>query len=283
MGPRDAGKNDAELSKVIRPDPKAKVPAHLFKYRSLAEPTWVRDLIVNQRLYFPAAADLNDPFDCKPHVVTTATSDQRADYIRRFVSNTMSDKSRPERRRFERQILNNPRQFMEAMKLSHANTMAALGVYSLSAESLDLLMWPHYANEHRGICVRFSMAELLNENDVPLPVTYASHRPVANPIVEEPEAATMKSILTKGITWAYEKEWRIVRDRGGRQVVQPQRSVIDGVILGARISIEDRKMVLGWVNEARRPMEVYQAGVDASEYALAVHQVVSAGGAVENG
>lgn len=275
--------SDADLLSVIRPDPAAKIPTHLFKYRSLVEPTWVRDLVVNQRLYFPAAADLNDPFDCKPHLVTTATADERAQYIRRFVSRTMSDKPRPERRRFERQILGDPRQFIEAMKLSHAQTMGALGVYSLSAENLDLLMWPHYANEHRGLCVRFSMAGLLNEDQVPLPVTYASQRPMANPIVEEPEATTMKSILTKGLTWAYEKEWRIVQNRGGRRLVRLQRPVVDGIILGARISDADRKMVLGWVNEAGRPIEVYQAGVHASSYALGVEQVVPAVGVVENG
>lgn len=259
---------DDELRRVIQPDGDAPVPGDLYKYRSLAQPKWVRELVVDQRLYFPKASALNDPFDCNPTFDTTATLEERRRYLRGFVTRTMKGKPRPERRRFESRIRGDMPTFIKTMTRSHAQTMENLGVYSLSAEPLDLLMWPHYADDHRGICVRFSMAGLLNEGHVPIPVTYAQQRPVVNPIIEEPEASAIRSIQTKALAWACEKEWRVVENMGGGKVVQLKRDVIDGVILGARITDENRAMVLEWVREAGRPIEVVQARFHSREYAL---------------
>lgn len=275
-------REDGDLLRVIRPDPDSKVPGYFFKYRSLAEPRWVRELIVDQRLYFPNASALNDPFDCNPVFDTTATLDERRRYLRRFVTRTMKGKRRPERRRFESKVRADMPNFIKTMTRSHAQTMASLGVYSLTAEPLDLLMWPHYANEHRGICVRFNTAELLNEERAPIPVTYAAQRPVANPIVEEPVASTIRTVQTKALAWAYEKEWRLVENEGGGKVLQLQRPAIDGVILGARITDEGRQTVLEWVSEARRPIEVFQARFHECDYALEVAKLIPAGDAVED-
>lgn len=165
-------------------------------------------------------------------------------------------------------MLADHRRFVEVMKFSYEQTMAAAGIYSLSENPLDLLMWPHYADNHRGVCIRFSLTALLNQNLVPLKVNYAPARPVSDPILESTTAMLEKGVLTKSAAWSYEREWRLVQNRGARQVVALGIPTIDGVILGAGISDHDRQKVVGWVRDARRPVELFQAQQHSRDYML---------------
>jgi hypothetical protein len=252
----------------IAPDPAALVPKHLYKYRSLRgrSKAFVRDLLVNQRLYFPTPAELNDPFEFRPVLDLSVTNEQRQQYLRRLVQRLHGEKPRAERRRLEKTLAvawNG-----EALAESYRRTMDSVGVFSMSAQPLDLLMWPHYADNHAGICVRLDLWSLVRAECVPMFVTYRRERPVTNPMLDEPTAMLNKAALTKGLPWAYEKEWRLVLNERGGQVVQFEPPIPSGLILGARISPEDGNEVLGWVGECNRPMDVYQACFHEQNYAL---------------
>jgi len=190
-------------------------PTHLYKYRSLAAgdrtPTGdqtrqrVRDLIVNQRLYFAAPADLNDPFECKPHLETNATAAQQRQHAADLVQRHERHQPRAERRRQTKVMQGDPND-SEVMMASMRATLGAMGIFSLSAKHDDLLMWPHYADNHRGICVRFNLGALLDADCGAFPVLYRDERPVCDVILERTEDWLNKAVLTKGKPWEYEDE-----------------------------------------------------------------------------
>ena len=253
----------------IAPEPNALVPQHLYKYRSLRgdAKTFARDLIVNQRLYFPTPSELNDPFEFRPVLDLKVTPEQKRAYIKRAVQALHGDKSRNERRQREKAMMESP-STNESIAQSFRMTMDRIGVFSLSARPLDVLMWPHYADNHAGICVRFDTMALVGAGYVPMFVTYCRERPISRPMIDEPIPTLEKAARTKGLPWAYEEEWRLLLNRGGGQVVTIAAPVISGVILGARISAGDRSEVLQWVSACPRPMEVIQAKFHESDYAL---------------
>ena len=256
-------------------DPSAPVPRHLYKYRSLRgeAKSYARDLIVNQQLRFARPAELNDPFEFRPVVELSATHDQWRRYAKEAAQRNLSDKSRAERRRGESMMRGGTRTTKSALAASYRVTMDNVGVFSMSSQPLDLLMWPHYADNHAGVCVRFASDALVNAQHMPMRVTYSCERPVTNPILEEPEVMLHKAALTKGLPWAYEQEWRLILNRLGGRVVRVGPPVISGVILGARVSPEDRAEVLGWVAACDRPMEVFEARFHPHAYALDLEPV----------
>ena len=68
-----------------------------------------------------------------------------------------------------------------------------------------------------------------------------------------------KALLTKADFWAYEQEWRIIEhDKGPGAHIYPP-SLLDGIILGARICPENRAKVLSWVSSRATKIEVLQA------------------------
>lgn len=246
-----------------------KVPKYLYKYRSLSGESkkFARELILSRNIYLPGPSDLNDPFECKPVFSSSANSIEKKRYIAGVVARTSPGSTRAERRRTEKRMRSN-NTFEETFSHSTQITLQNVGIFSLSARHLDLLMWPHYADNHRGICVRFEMQALLDSGKVPFPVIYSENRPTCDIILETHVEWINKAVLTKGDPWSYEEEWRIVVNRGARTKLHLNAPAVNGVILGANISDEDRAEVLEWIGLADRPIGIAQAHFHPSSYEL---------------
>jgi hypothetical protein len=97
-----------------------------------------------------------------------------------------------------------------------------IGVLSLSEANNDLTMWAHYADNHHGFVIEFdtSHAPLVQQHDEtgwqgrPAPVQYRQERPRVHCDSLELQLPD-ELVLVKTINWQYEREWRVVRDRGG--------------------------------------------------------------------
>ena len=103
------------------------------------------------------------------------------------------------------------------------------GILSLCEKNDHQLMWSHYADQHKGICMEFSTlenAETLNDEKLTYKVDYndchynmmdvfpfySSEYP--NKVKDEIEQLICipKVYAHKSTDWAYEKEWRVVSD-----------------------------------------------------------------------
>jgi hypothetical protein len=254
---------------------KGQIPPLLYKYRSVngGARRYVQDLVVSQRLYFPGPAQLNDPFECRPYLTVKATAQERRRHIRGIIRRTQPDLSRGERIELEKRVLSDSKFSDSVLFNGFRMTMDSLGIYSLAASPLDLLMWPHYAENHTGICVQFDFVNLFNAGLRPMPVEYRDERPQFDPVRDDHLALLQVGVLTKGRAWAYEREWRLVENRRAGQIIEVEPPIITGVVLGARISVEDRNEVLDWVRRCGRAMTVLQAKFANRHYGLETEQI----------
>lgn len=84
----------------------------------------------------------------------------------------------------------------------------------------SLLMWAHYANNHRGMCVEYELMEINKQLGFsPVPVIYSDRKVKFNSINQDAvETDTtrnfIESLTSKSPEWSFEKEWRIIRDDG---------------------------------------------------------------------
>jgi hypothetical protein len=75
-------------------------------------------------------------------------------------------------------------------------------------------MWSHHADGHRGFCLQFHIKpDIYPFRELLFKVEYPSLYPQIN-IVRNREDQTRKVLLTKSDFWKYEKEWRIIDDKG---------------------------------------------------------------------
>jgi hypothetical protein len=117
-----------------------------------------------------------------------------------------------------------------------------LGVVSLSARPDNTLMWAHYANDHKGMCLEFDTTDKLFHGA--RPVAYSSNAPKY--ILDAHDANAEAFLLSKEIKWAYEEEWRIVAS-SARRLYPFAPTALTRVIFGSKTSDHDRKKVRQWI------------------------------------
>jgi len=109
------------------------------------------------------------------------------------------------------------------------------GVICLSEKCDDILMWSHYTNRHQGICIGFSRtdADPCGDDERCEPVTYSSQYPkidFGNLLFDQSGKVTNLMMRYKFNQWSYEKEWRMITDRGNVKCPHPGK--ITKVIFG---------------------------------------------------
>jgi hypothetical protein len=149
-------------------------------------------------------------------------------------------------------------------------------VCSFSELNDTLLMWAHYANDHRGFCIGYSFKELNNDlTELLLPVIYSDNLleisqfmfPTTN------KSLIMNAITRKSSAWEYEKEWRIVMLKNNEEKVQSQRMPVPKkVYLGTRISEKDKNAIIEIAK--RKNIQVYQMYMKSDDFKLYSRQIM---------
>jgi hypothetical protein len=135
---------------------------------------------------------------------------------------------------------------------------AEFGILSLAMTADNLLLWAHYADEHRGLAVEIDPDDAAfnrharqgAEFQLARPVRYNAERPQ----IPETDEILFEHFFAKSPHWAYEQEYRIVRhladavqeiDAGPAPVhlFELPPSAIRRVIFGARVRPEQRAAV----------------------------------------
>ena len=94
------------------------------------------------------------------------------------------------------------------------------GVLSLAEHWSCPLMWSHYADQHKGVCIEYDFAD--SGFSSLRPVEYTDERSlkasqllsISDPMGEH-NLVKQKLFYTKAPQWAYEREWRDVRKAHG--------------------------------------------------------------------
>ncbi|HUT34368.1 MAG TPA: DUF2971 domain-containing protein [Planctomycetota bacterium] len=252
----------------------------LFKYRSLATEEDLKhtsEIFLKNEIWFSTPASFNDPFDCQFVLKSDASLQEKMDFFReglkhhhpqlpdREVEHQTKKMFGPSRRRelaaWESLLLEQIRDIRNQ-----------IGVFCLTEANDDIVMWSHYADKHQGICLEFagSRREHVGFFARACKVNYQDSFPEVNPFVRaRPGEKAQIMVFTKSNRWKYEREWRIGRAKGPGRESLPV-GVLTSVILGARISANNRQRVLQWVAAHPTPMAVLQASSRLSEYGIKI-------------
>lgn len=167
----------------------------------------------------------------------------------------------------------------EMIKGLYIQLSKVIGVSCFSTTSDSILMWSHYADKHRGICIEydFSLLEQLeNINAFLLPVIYSTERPLL-PIdkldLENGQATQesvmrimpdlIRAILTKSKFWDYENEWRFIALAKPKQPVK--LPIISRIFTGANITEDDYNKVVSAIENRKIPITKYSLKRDKYE------------------
>ena len=255
-------------------------PTKFYRYRQIVGESakYLERTLCHNEIYFPAPITFNDPFDCLATFSYEGTDDELINDYMRIARKHGPLVSEAELRLDAEQMLvdpsRNPRSATasNAIQDQYARTVRSeIGVLCISEVCDDILMWSHYADFHRGICLEFDGEAMFMQHANR--VTYAKHRPKIDAYRDSNDTKLDKALLTKSDHWSYEREWRLIRYQGGPGVVAFRPENLTGVIFGVQAVPENVKLVTDWVNQRATRAKLYQACVNRHAYALDIVEV----------
>jgi len=183
----------------------------LFKFRIIDK--FLIDALVNGTIFCARPDRLNDPFDCQvdirkavDHAISLLSGKKKQNLVKFSKPNGLFDKIQ--------------------------NSIKNVGVCSFSLVLEEPLLWSHYANGHKGLCLHYEIPfQYFFEpsktiDGAILPVDYGDN-PLTEWLIENaPEKSKInvsefsnklveKVLSIKGKGWSYEKEARIICNREG--------------------------------------------------------------------
>jgi len=162
---------------------KEETEGRLFKYMKINN--YTRNNLINNELFFNNPEDFNDPFDSKIEVEFKGTIKDWYYWasLRKNIDKKVIDKWREDEILievgngiFEINPTKNDKILKDVTKFRYK-------ICCFSETKLSILMWSHYADSHKGICLCFKTHILENHHLLELPLSYSMSMSVPRPIL----------------------------------------------------------------------------------------------------
>ena len=267
-----------------------KVPKRLYRYRRFS--TRTLDMLVKDKFHYANPTTFNDPLDTRPSlflnldnnrleevlselVIRRVRSEQQLAVLMRGegivkLRDRIEHESRQQAEDLIRDVnydASEPGYEFEALKRSilHSLIEAELhrryekGVVCLAGSANSTLMWSHYGDEHRGICIGYSVpADTVNLHKV----VYGGSREVkaskVAAMLEEDETARREVdeavLLRKAASWRYEREWRLIGLRG----LHDSPLELEEIIFGMRCENSTKFVMVKILEQRKRAVKFYE-------------------------
>lgn len=226
----------------------------LYQYRgSIVDEmkfSYLTSLLKNGSLKFSKPSEFNDPFDCFPSVFWEAPVGR----IPHFV--------------------------VDQMHRARQNAMSqCLGISCFTPHPDKMLMWSHYGDQHRGVCVGFDTDSLIenieiNNEGYPLCSTFKK----VEYTNERPKRDDEDSVYKKSLEWQYEDEYRLVsvcqkgKPEWGPGVWNIPVTSIKEVILGARMDSIWESRVVKFVSSNNPDVTLKKAVIHSHNFELLIQK-----------
>ena len=243
------------------------LPKSLFRYRSLS--AYSLGELVNQTMWYSSPSTFNDPFDCALTIDQRKFDESFEHAVRVGIERGTIRPDLPAARWIptadDRRVYLKIRQMLRG-------AATKLGLCCFSEDPRSILMWAHYANDHKGFCVEYSSDQHTMLSTEVSSVMYSAKLPSISisDLSPEKSAKTVELLWrTKAACWRYEKEWRALAPEGGKSY--PARGPIEAIIFGERMPEQDRQLLRQALHGQPR-IKFKEAYVHESKFAMCLRR-----------
>jgi hypothetical protein len=267
-------------------------PKSFFKYRQLNERTI--DNIQNNYIWLAEINSLNDPFECSIQFDNNEclrkyySSIDFYNFFKKLTGQSLTNQDIKRLKHSQepfleyKKICNNkkipfnlsPEEQLNKVQKRWAEivdeTNRNLRICSFSLTKNSLLLWSHYSNEHKGICIEYDLIDDESIRAFMQPVIYSDKVHQIDLFEEYTLMQMIGSSLIKSTDWEYEQEWRLTifkqKDNFPQKMATPKPIAI---YLGTRFYSNNEELkhkLFDIANECKIP--VYQMQKHPNEFKL---------------
>jgi hypothetical protein len=223
------------------PYPEAMWP--IYKYQAINTQTLGN--LAARKLWASSPTAFNDPFECR---LQRAKSPGGIDALRHqnpHLANLSDD---------------------QLVESTFETQFKAWGIICFARSPDNILMWSHYADHHRGICMGFSDSKPPMERGI-YPVEYSETYPELTFDRVWHREGLSRVLYTKHAGWSYEDELRNITIEGNRLLEYP--GALSRIIFGLRTSAAEEELVRTMVG-GNSGIEFMRVVLEATSYGLRI-------------
>jgi hypothetical protein len=244
-----------------------KYPRTIYKYRNWDDKFHKR-ILTNNEIFMSPPNLFNDPFDCRIYEDMSWLNDKnkKQQYIEVSLIKSREHilknyKSEDEARKTITENVSYPHFYQKKSEETQDEfTDKYIGISSFAENCDSILMWSHYANNHKGFSVGFDEKKMKMSGLFGLceSVTYTENMP--NYYIDESRTTKIRAELYKSIEWEYEREYRAIslffddRDRNPKRTVNFKDSYIKEIVFGLLMSEEHKAEIREIAKQKKIPL-----------------------------
>ncbi|WP_293298601.1 DUF2971 domain-containing protein [Pedobacter sp. UBA4863] len=223
---------------------------HYYQYKKINK--YFYAFLDSYQLYLRKPTNFNDTFECKFSSITVSHKHLKG-FIKKTGAEHLSNINSQDCRT----------QILELFWKSSNN----LGISCFTKSCDNILMWSHYADQNRGICLQFEF-----DNDMAqhlYPVKYVSKRPAYNFIKDPLKVFTFYA--TKYRIWQYENEHRLIIPN--KRMIALKKHYLKSIIFGSAVSAYHKRKIKKLISSTNPEVIFFQAKEDADNYKFIIEKL----------
>lgn len=213
------------------------LPVFFYKYSRVEN---VYKMLESKTLWFSSPKDFNDSFDCNVNLIDFIPSE--LDIVK--LINEKVDGNRSVRRKEIQKNKQNSYRIKKQISEQFQEIFYNSGVCCFSEVEDNMLMWSHYADNHKGICLKFK-STIAHVATMTAKVKYSENFEKVKYFSDDPYSI-YHLVFSKSDNWSYEKEIRaFIMIHNGK--VEFEIDNLEEIIFGCKIEkdeIENIKKII---------------------------------------
>lgn len=204
----------------------------LFRYTKIDVDGYLIENLKNNQIYFPSPSIYNDPYE---FIFKFDVADEiYEDFIKLIYGNRSN------------QIFQNCKSKKEVLEDTEdyyfSDNSNSFGVACFTESENDDIMWAHYADSHKGVCIEYDNTKYPFNCCEKVKYVQDVFTVVITNLNDLNDINKMTDmILRKNIIWEYEKEWRLIQNAGDKLTYN--NDAIKSITFGFNCSPISKKII----------------------------------------
>lgn len=250
------------------------LPKILYKYISWDNIFHKRILSENE-IYFSSFDEFNDPFEgelpfrYRDEDLTDENIIQYT-YNRLLQAGKIKVSEQVAKQHIRDRLLENPlkKEYYWRKLKTVDNFNRIFGIFCLTDTKENHLMWSHYSNSHKGLCIGFSTDILYEQFNATIrKVIYSDIFP-RMPLFGDFVNDFLPFLYTKSKLWEYENEYRFFETRMARKSVNISNEAFKEILFGCKMPESTKREISIFALEKYPGIKLFETAIDDEKFQL---------------
>lgn len=253
------------------------LPPVIYKYRDYYNENHISALL-NKEIFIPSVKTFNDPYDSRipfRYRDEDLTEDNIYKKCLQIAQYFYPDYTKEEHQQlaYENQkkgLLNDEEHLEIFDKENYEQTCNEFGIYCVTEDSQNLLMWSYYSNSHTGFCIGYSSKKIVDSGIFGMggKVNYTNEFPKLPLFPSEEDHPFLDLFYTKWEVWKHENEFRLLHKyKYGQKYDIPDDYIVE-IILGCKFAEKEKLPFVEKIIKVFGKVKIYEIELDMKTFGL---------------